>query len=483
MNQCFENNTAYEVPRFKGLTFDLKHFASKVTYDVEGWVEKNKDTFYEDLIKCMQKSNNDLVKSLFPENEIIINKGKLHQTTSQKFREEVNSLLVKLKHKRQHFVKCIKPNHEKKPQDFVDDIVLDQVRYLGLCETVQVRKAGFYFKMPYDKFLNRYKLCSNKTWPKFVGAPKDGCECILKDMDIQGYALGKTKVFLRSPIHVSLLDEKIQSRKNEMAKLVQDAYRKFRTRKVNMESELLTKALEQTYGEKGPFAYKQVVNQIDVKGERTKVMLVVAPKAMYTLDPKSFAVLRRIPLEKVDKLMCSALPDGVFVVSSEKQYDTIFEADNKSAAMKAIRDTHETLYQQKVQLRVDINSDFQFSPKRGTTKQLKFTKNYGVKNTFIEVTPDGLDINVKPSDDVFDGKKLRRKNSFNKKYFGDYIRLQNSDLMKQIEKDYGDKHVLFSGIVGKYNKKYKRQDRILMITERAVYNLDPNGYLISMVFQ
>lgn len=43
----------------------------------------------------------------------------------------------------------------------------------------------------------------------------------------------------------------------------------------------------------------------------------------------------------------------------------------------------------------------------------------------------------------------------------------------------GDKHVLFSGVVAKYNKNYKRQDRVLLITERAVYNLDPNGYMIN----
>jgi myosin-1 len=198
---------------------------------------------------------------------------------------------------------------------------------------------------------------------------------------------------------------------------------------------------------------------------------------MYTIDPKSYAVLRRIPFDKLEKMMCSALPDGVFLVSAAKQYDTVFEADNKSAVMKAIRDAYE-LYTEKP-LKVDINSDFQFSPKRGVLKSLKFVKNYHVKGTLIEATSDGLVVSVKPSDDVFDGKKLRRKNSFHKKYFGDYIRLQNSDLMKQIEKDYGDKHVLFSGVVGKFNKKYKRQDRILMITERAVYNLDPNGYMIN----
>lgn len=255
-------------------------------------------------------------------------------------------------------------------------------------------------------------------------------------MNLDGkYALGKSKVFLRSPIQLFALDEMIQSKRVDMAKIIQDNYRRYKARQIELEQQHLTRALERTYGEKGPFIFKQVVNTVNLKGERYKAMIVVAPKAMYIVDPKSYAVLRRIGFDKLERMMCSALPDGVFIVSSQNQYDTVFEADHKSAVMKAIRDAYELCTQK--QLRVDINPEFQFTPKKGVTKTLKFMKNFGSKGTIIEATMEGLVVSTRPSDDVFDGKKLRRKNSFHKKYVGDYIRLQHSDLMKQITKDYG----------------------------------------------
>ena len=45
----------YEKSKFAGLIFDLKHFAGKVTYDVEGWISMNKDTLFEDLVFAMRK--------------------------------------------------------------------------------------------------------------------------------------------------------------------------------------------------------------------------------------------------------------------------------------------------------------------------------------------------------------------------------------------------------------------------------------------
>jgi myosin-1 len=38
-----------------------------VSYNVDGFCERNKDVFYDDLIELMQSSRSDLVRSLFPE--------------------------------------------------------------------------------------------------------------------------------------------------------------------------------------------------------------------------------------------------------------------------------------------------------------------------------------------------------------------------------------------------------------------------------
>ena len=73
-----------------------------------------------------------------------------------------------------HYIRCIKPNDRKRPATYDDDLVRHQVRYLGLMENIRVRRAGFAFRLEYDRFLERFKMLSKITWPKFRGSARDG---------------------------------------------------------------------------------------------------------------------------------------------------------------------------------------------------------------------------------------------------------------------------------------------------------------------
>ncbi|KAL0480104.1 myosin [Acrasis kona] len=483
----------YAKAKFATLNFDLKHFAAKVTYDVEGWVEANRDTVFVDLILSMRQSTGELMVQLFPKDEKIDDSGssKLQKTTSMQFVSEVANLLAKIKNKKHHYVKCIKPNHDKKPDDLIKDVVMDQVRYLGIHENVLVRKSGYYFKMDYEQFLNRYKLCSPQTWPRYKGqgGARGGVEAILQDMKLSNktYALGKTKIFLKSPVQLFALDEKVESRRAEMATILQRNFRRYKTKQTAMAQQHLAASLERTFGEVlEPDTFRQQINMISAQtASRQKRLLVVGRKALFVVDPKSYAIIRRLPYEDLTKISCSTLNDSLFSVHDDSSYDCMFESDNKHETIKVIRDAYSEVQefdadQKKKELPVDIVDEFKWHPRRGIVQQVQFLKNYTCRRTQISKTIDGgLAVMSKPSDDVFDGKKLRRKQSFHKRFYGDYIHMQNSQLMKQITLEHGDKHVMFSGVVGKFNKKFKRQERILMITEKAAYNIDPHGYMIN----
>lgn len=54
-----------------------------------------------------------------------------------------------------YYVRCIKPNEMKSPVLFDDARCRHQVAYLGLVENVMVRRAGFAYRQPYDRFLQR----------------------------------------------------------------------------------------------------------------------------------------------------------------------------------------------------------------------------------------------------------------------------------------------------------------------------------------
>ena len=54
-----------------------------------------------------------------------------------------------------HYIRCIKPNETKRPKDWEQERVRHQVEYLGLKENIRVRRAGFAYRRPFEKFLHR----------------------------------------------------------------------------------------------------------------------------------------------------------------------------------------------------------------------------------------------------------------------------------------------------------------------------------------
>ena len=69
------------------------------------------------------------------------------------FKNSMQDLIKNLSTKEPFYVRCIKPNEIKSPNQFNNQRVSHQVAYLGLVENVRVRKAGFAIRQPYDRFL------------------------------------------------------------------------------------------------------------------------------------------------------------------------------------------------------------------------------------------------------------------------------------------------------------------------------------------
>jgi len=57
-----------------------------------------------------------------------------------------------------YFVRCVKPNSEKKPALFDYRLVLAQLRYSGMLETIRIRSAGYPVRLPFKEFFSRYSL-------------------------------------------------------------------------------------------------------------------------------------------------------------------------------------------------------------------------------------------------------------------------------------------------------------------------------------
>ncbi|XP_039952854.1 unconventional myosin ID [Bactrocera tryoni] len=195
--------------------FRITHYAGDVIYNINGFIEKNKDTLYQDFKRLLHHSKNVNLSGMWPEGAQDIKKTtKRPLTAGTLFQRSIIDLVKTLLKKEPFYVRCIKPNDIKSPTVFDDERVQHQVRYLGLLENVRVRRAGFVHRQRYDKFLLRYKMISQYTWPNFrAGTDRDGVRVLLEEKGFgSDVKYGHTKVFIRSPKTLFALEQQ----RNEM---------------------------------------------------------------------------------------------------------------------------------------------------------------------------------------------------------------------------------------------------------------------------
>lgn len=182
--------------------FRITHYAGDVIYNIHGFIEKNKDTLYQDFKRLLFHSKDVNLSAMWPEGSQDITKTtKRPLTAGTLFQKSMVDLVATMLRKEPFYVRCIKPNDNKVASIFDTVRVEHQVRYLGLLENVRVRRAGFVHRQRYDKFLLRYKMISEYTWPNFrAGTDKDGVRVLLNEQNFTNdVKFGQTKIFIRSP--------------------------------------------------------------------------------------------------------------------------------------------------------------------------------------------------------------------------------------------------------------------------------------------
>ncbi|XP_071812059.1 unconventional myosin-Id-like isoform X2 [Apostichopus japonicus] len=192
-----------------GRDFRIKHYAGDVIYDVVGFIDKNKDTLFQDFKRLLFSSKNSVISEMWPEGSKSVSEvTKRPQTAGTIFKNSMIELVKNLTSKEPYYVRCIKPNEQKSPLLFNHERCLHQVRYLGLLENVRVRRAGFAARQHYDRFLQRYKMLTEYTWPNYNGELVDGVKTIVNEQQLSDdVEYGKTKIFIRTPRTIFHLEE------------------------------------------------------------------------------------------------------------------------------------------------------------------------------------------------------------------------------------------------------------------------------------
>ncbi|RWS27882.1 myosin-IIIb-like protein [Leptotrombidium deliense] len=217
----------YVKPKSNAVSFSIMHFAGKVNYDARNFLEKNRNFVPLEVIQLLRQSSMSIVKELFASpltktghlyyynsnsnNNLnangnkseesnagsgLVSQTRAQQTVSTYFRYSLMDLLHKLTNGVPHFVRCLKPNDDKKKSFFCKDKIVEQLKYTGIIETIKIRQKGFSHRIAFVEFLKRYGFLAFGFDEKVV-ANRDTCRLLLVRLNLDGWAIGKSKVFLR----------------------------------------------------------------------------------------------------------------------------------------------------------------------------------------------------------------------------------------------------------------------------------------------
>ncbi|KAI4482907.1 hypothetical protein M0802_013616 [Mischocyttarus mexicanus] len=223
--------------------FTVAHYTGKLVYDASEIAEKNRDFVPPEMIETLRLSSFETVKEMFtnkltksgnltivvdtPQKEEkktnkskwetimqettklrkynTASKGQYSQTRKMRtcaatFRSSSLEILKSLSlgggSGGVHFIKCIRSDLEGTPQGFYRDVVRQQIRALAVLDTAKARQRGYPYRITFQEFLRRYKFLAF-DFDENVEVTKDNCRLLLVRLKMEGWIIGKTKVFLK----------------------------------------------------------------------------------------------------------------------------------------------------------------------------------------------------------------------------------------------------------------------------------------------
>ncbi|KAF8367210.1 hum-7 [Pristionchus pacificus] len=143
------------------------------------------------------------VKEMISGNKPVTKKS---SSVSKQFQHSLTKLMKTLSDSAPYFIRCIKSNNEKTPDYFDDNIILRQLRYTGMLETVRIRRAGYSIRMEFPAFAKQYRILLDKG----IDSRKEDIMRFIKGhslIETQNIQYGHSKIFMRDAEKLILDDE------------------------------------------------------------------------------------------------------------------------------------------------------------------------------------------------------------------------------------------------------------------------------------
>merc|ERR1719189_650117 len=188
--------------------FAVIHYAATVSYNLTGWLEKNKDPLNDTIVEMIKNGGNALAIQCFadhpgqpleaPKDQDRKKKGG-GKTVSSYFKGQLDDLMTTLYKTEPHFIRCVVPNTHKQPGGVEPELVMHQYKCNGVLAGIAICRKGFPNKMLYPEFKARYNILAAAAVAK---AKNDkaaaGAVMDVVKFDKEKFRLGHTKVFFRA---------------------------------------------------------------------------------------------------------------------------------------------------------------------------------------------------------------------------------------------------------------------------------------------
>merc|ERR1712038_591031 len=190
--------------------FAVVHYAATVSYNLTGWLEKNKDPLNDTVVELMKNGSNKLLIECFidhPGQPTEVKKDKDSgakkkgggKTVSSFYKGQLDDLMTTLYKTEPHFIRCVVPNTHKEPGGVEPGLVMHQYQCNGVLAGIAICRKGFPNKMVYPEFKVRYNILAAAAVAKAKNdkaAAKGVLDAIKAEPE--KYRLGHTKVFFRA---------------------------------------------------------------------------------------------------------------------------------------------------------------------------------------------------------------------------------------------------------------------------------------------
>merc|ERR1712110_766740 len=192
--------------------FAIIHYAATVSYNLTGWLDKNKDPLNDTIVELMKNGGNQLLIECFadhPGQPLEVKKdagggGKKKgggKTVSSFYKTQLDDLMKVLYSTDPSFIRCVVPNTHKIPGGVEPGLVMHQYQCNGVLAGIAICRKGFPNKILYPEFKSRYNILAAAAVAK-AKKDKDAAGAVMAviKLDPEKFRLGHTKVFFRAGI-------------------------------------------------------------------------------------------------------------------------------------------------------------------------------------------------------------------------------------------------------------------------------------------